>query len=50
MDDFLDLLKEAAIEIEQIWKSCDKSVADYVLSLETAYKFVEHASRQIRHP
>ena len=39
--ELIDLLQEAIVEIEQIWKSCDKSVADYVLSLETAYKFVE---------
>ena len=41
--DLLALLQEAAIEIEQMWKTCDKSVGDYVLSLETAHKFVQHA-------
>jgi hypothetical protein len=42
-EDLLALLQEAAIEIEQMWKTCDKSVGDYVLSLETAHKFVQHA-------
>jgi hypothetical protein len=42
-EDLLALLQEASIEIEQMWKTCDKSVGDYVLSLETAHKFVQHA-------
>jgi hypothetical protein len=42
-EDLLALLQEASIEIEQMWKTCDKSVGDYVLSLETAYKFVQRA-------
>jgi len=42
-DEYLELLQEVLIEIEQMWKICDKNVADYILSLETTYKFVQHA-------
>ncbi len=47
-DEYLELLQEALVEIEQMWKTCDKSVADYVVSLETAFKFVQHAPQNQR--
>ena len=42
-DELLQLLREAFTEINEMWKVCDKSQADFVLDLETANKFIERA-------
>jgi len=41
--DLLNLLLETDIEIRERLKVCDRNVGDYVLELQTALKFIEHA-------
>lgn len=43
MDDLLDLLEEAREQLMEMWKVADDSVADYIITIETAVKFIDHA-------
>lgn len=45
MDDLLDLLEEAREQLMEMWKVADDSVADYILNIEIAVKFIDHATR-----